>query len=47
MVGSRYWNRLAPSVAVRQVRMRTKRKGFRGGELMMTTTLLDPVLWPV
>ena len=47
VVGSRCWNRLAASVVVRQVRVRTKRKGFRDDELVITTTLLDPVLWPV
>jgi hypothetical protein len=47
VVGSRCWNRLATSSVVRQVRVRNKRKGFCDVELVITTTLLDPVLWPV
>lgn len=47
VVGSRCWKRLAPSIEVRQVRARAKRKGFRDVELVITTTLLDPLLWPV
>jgi len=47
VVGSRCWNRLATSIVVRQVRVRTKRKGFCDVELVIATSLLDPVLWPV
>jgi hypothetical protein len=40
-------NRLAAIIVVRQVRVRTKSKGFRDVELVIAATLLDPVLWPV
>jgi len=47
VVGSRCWNGLDPSIEVRQIRPRARRKGFRDVELVIATTLLHPVPWPV
>jgi hypothetical protein len=47
VMSPRLWRRLPPSITVRQVRARLVRRGHRPQELLLITTLLDPVLWPV
>lgn len=42
----RLWNKLPPAITVRQVRLESLRDGFRPRVLILTTTLLDPILWP-
>ena len=41
------WCQLPQNIAVRQIRARSTRPGFHTQELLLITTLLDPVLWPV
>ena len=47
VMSARLWQRLPQSITVRQVRARLVRPGFRTQELLLITTLLDPILWPV
>ena len=43
---SRWWSRLPQQIIVRQIRLRLTQRGHRDEELVVTTTLLDPVAWP-
>jgi hypothetical protein len=47
VMSPRLWGRLPQTITVRQIRARSTRPGFRTQELLLITTLLDPVLWPV
>lgn len=47
VMSARLWQRLPRTITVRQMRARITRPGFRPQELLLLTTLLDPVLWPV
>lgn len=47
VMSARLWPRLPQTITVRQMRTRLLRPGFRPQELLLITTLLDPVLWPV
>lgn len=47
VMSARLWQRLPQAITVRQMRARIVRPGFRTRELLLITTLLDPVLWPV
>jgi Transposase DDE domain len=47
VMSARLWRRLPADVTVRQIRTRLASPGFRSRELLLITTLLDPVLWPV
>lgn len=47
VMSARLWRRLPETITVRQVRVPIARAGFRTQELLLITTLLDPVLWPV
>ena len=42
----RWWSRLPQQIIVRQIRLRLTQRGHRDEELVVTTTLLDPVAWP-
>ena len=42
----RRWSRLPEQITVRQIRVRVTVKGHRDQELVVCTTLLDPVTWP-
>jgi hypothetical protein len=42
----RFWQRLPERIVVRQVRLHVSQRGYRNQELVVTTTLLDPALWP-
>ena len=44
---ARLWKRLPAAITVRQVRVHMTQPGFRTQSLLLITTLLDPVLWPV
>ena len=46
VMNARLWQRLPEAITVRQLRARSTRPGFRPRELLLITTLLDPVLWP-
>lgn len=46
VMSARLWRRLPLTITVRQMRTRIARPGFRPQELLLLTTLLDPVLWP-
>ena len=47
VMSPRIWQRLPRQITVRQVRASVAVAGFRTKELLITTTLLDPVKWPV
>ena len=47
VMSARLWRRLPQTITVRRIRARILRPGFRPQELLLITTLLDPVLWPV
>jgi len=47
VMSARLWQRLPTLITVRQVRVQIIRPGFRPQPLLLITTLLDPVLWPV
>ena len=47
VMSARLWKRLPATITVRQVRAQITRPGFRTQSLLLITTLLDPVLWPV
>ena len=47
VMSPRLWGRLPQNITVRQIRARSIRPGFRTQELLLITTPLDPVLWPV
>ena len=47
VMSPRLWGRLPQNITVRQIRARSIRPGFRTQDLLLITTLLDPVLWPV
>ena len=47
VMSPRLWRQLPQTITVRQMRVRSARPGFRTRELLLITTLLDPVLWPV
>ena len=47
VMSPRLWCQLPQTITVRQTRARSARPGFRTRELLLITTLLDPVLWPV
>ncbi len=47
VMSARLWRRLPCAITVRQVRVPIAQAGFRTQELLLITTLLDPVLWPV
>ena len=47
VMSPRLWQRLPANITVRQVRSRIARPGFRTRELLLITTLIDPVLWPL
>ena len=47
VMSPRLWCQLPQNITVRQIRARSARPGFRTRELLLITTLLDPVLWPV
>ena len=47
VMSARLWQRLPAAITVRQVRVHMTRPGFRTQSLLLLTTLLDPVLWPV
>jgi hypothetical protein len=47
VMSARLWQRLPQTITVRQVRAQLARPGFRTQELLLMTTLLDPILWPV
>lgn len=47
VMSARLWHRLPEAITVRQRRARSIRPGFRPRELLLLTTLLDPVLWPM
>ena len=42
----RLWARLPDQIVVRQIRLRVTKRGYREQELVVATTLLDPVAWP-
>ncbi len=46
VMSRRLWETLPKTITVRQVRVERLRAGFRTSTLVLTTTLLDPVLWP-
>ena len=47
VMGARLWKRLPAAITVRQVRAVIERKGHRPETIVLATTLLDPVKWPV
>ena len=47
VMSARLWQSLPPTITVRQVRVPMARPGFRTQSILLITTLLDPVLWPV
>ena len=47
VMSARLWQSLPPTSTVRQGRVPMARPGFRTQSLLLITTLLDPVLWPV
>ena len=47
VMSPRLWCQLPQNITVRQMRVRSARPGFRTQELLLITTLLDPMLWPV
>lgn len=47
VMSPRLWGQLPQAITVRQLRVQSARPGFRTRELLLITTLLDPVLWPV
>lgn len=47
VMSARLWRRLPQTITVRRIRARLARHGFRPQELLLITTLLDPVPWPV
>ncbi len=47
VMSARLWRRLPQTITVRRIRARLARPGFRPQELLLITTLLDPVLWPL
>jgi hypothetical protein len=47
VMSMRLWRRLPQKITVRQVRAKVAVAGFRTKELLITTTLLDPLKWPV
>ncbi len=47
VMSPRPWCQLPQAITVRQVRARVAQPGFRTQELLLITTLLDPILWPV
>lgn len=47
VMSARLWRRLPPAITVRQLRTRLARPGFRPREVLLLSTLLDPVLWPL
>lgn len=47
VMSKRMWLRLPKQITVRQVRAEVGVAGFRTKELLITTTLLDPVKWPI
>lgn len=46
VMSCRLWKRLPRTITVRQVKLEIQRPGVRPRTLVITTTLLDPVLWP-
>lgn len=46
VMSRRLWQSLPQTITLRQVRVERVRDGFRPGILIITTTLLDPILWP-
>ena len=46
VMGRRIWKGLPEEITLRQVRSQVQRKGFRTDTMVITTTLLDPVMWP-
>ena len=47
VMSARLWRRLPQTITVRQVLAIVERPGFQSKELLITTTLLDPLQWPV
>lgn len=47
VMSARLWKSLPAIITVRQVRVQIVRPGFRSQSLLLITSLLDPVLWPV
>ena len=47
VMSPRLWQSLPPTISVRQIRTRIDVPGFRPKDLLILTTLIDPVLWPV
>ena len=47
VMSARLWKSLPATITVRQVRVQITRPGFRTHPLLLITTLLDPVLWPM
>ena len=47
VMSERLWKSLPQTITVRQVRVPMTQPGFRTQSLLLITTLLDPVLWPV
>ena len=47
VMSTRMWHRLPKEITVRQVRAKVAVAGFRTKEILITTTLLDPLKWPV
>ena len=46
VMSQRLWKKLPRTITVRQVQVESIRKGFRPRVQVLTTTLLDPILWP-
>ena len=46
VMSKRMWHWLPTEITVRQVRAKVAVAGFRTKELLITTTLLDPLKWP-
>ena len=47
VMSPRLWCQLPQNITVRQMRVRSVRPGYLTQELLLITTMLDPVLWPV
>ena len=47
VMSPRLWRRLPLLITVRQLRTQLVRPGFRPREVLLLTTLLDPVIWPL